>query len=132
MHRKPCCLINQNLLSLGVFIFHFSYRESAQKVSRMYHDKPMTCHEKAVFWVEYVLQHGGRHLWPASTKLHFLQYFLIDVIDVFLMVALLVLGSVALTARLLWRMGKKMYYGREGWAKLSLKAVHSKRKMKYE
>uniref|UniRef100_A0A1B6KXH0 UDP-glucuronosyltransferase n=1 Tax=Graphocephala atropunctata TaxID=36148 RepID=A0A1B6KXH0_9HEMI len=44
-----------------------SYKENARRVSRIVRDQPMSPADAAVYWVEYVLRHGGApHLKPAS------------------------------------------------------------------
>ncbi|KAG8251387.1 hypothetical protein J6590_080987 [Homalodisca vitripennis] len=45
----------------------FSYQENAKRVSSIVRDQPMSPADTVVFWVEYVLRHGGApHLKPAS------------------------------------------------------------------
>jgi glucuronosyltransferase len=58
-----------------------SYRENAQRVSRIYRDQPLTPLEQAVFWTEYVIRHkGAPHMRSAALDLTWYQYFLLDVI----------------------------------------------------
>jgi glucuronosyltransferase len=61
-----------------------------KKLSAIYRDQPETPLERAVFWTEYVLRHGGEHLRSVSADLPWYQYFLIDVIAVLFVGATLV------------------------------------------
>ncbi|XP_046687659.1 UDP-glucuronosyltransferase 2A3-like [Homalodisca vitripennis] len=57
------------------------YKENAQRLSRIFHDRPMSSADSAVFWVEYVLRHGGaHHLRSAATQLSWYQLALLDVL----------------------------------------------------
>jgi glucuronosyltransferase len=53
-----------------------------KKLSAIYRDQPETPLKRAVFWTEYVLQHGGASLRSVSADLPWYQYFLLDVIAV--------------------------------------------------
>ncbi|XP_046662699.1 UDP-glycosyltransferase UGT5-like [Homalodisca vitripennis] len=57
-----------------------SFRENAKRVSRIVRDQPMSPADTAVYWVEYVLRHGGApQLKPFSLSLKWYQLFLLDV-----------------------------------------------------
>nr|XP_006819886.1 PREDICTED: 2-hydroxyacylsphingosine 1-beta-galactosyltransferase-like [Saccoglossus kowalevskii] len=66
-----------------------SYKENAKKISAIHKDKPMSAGDTAVFWIEYVIKHGGQHLRAEAFNLSFIEYFLID-IAVFLIVVIAV------------------------------------------
>lgn len=52
---------------------------------RVFHDRPMTPQQTVVYWTEYVIRHGGApHLKTAAKHLYWFQYYLLDVIGVFL------------------------------------------------
>ncbi|GLH05009.1 UDP-glucuronosyltransferase, partial [Gryllus bimaculatus] len=71
------------------------YRENAKRLSSIITDQPQKPLEKAVFWVEYAIRHGGApHLRSAALKLNPLQYYFLDVIAV---LALIVLAVIVLT-----------------------------------
>ncbi|KDR22768.1 UDP-glucuronosyltransferase 2C1 [Zootermopsis nevadensis] len=58
-----------------------TYRENAQRLSRIYRDQPLTPLDQAVFWTEYVIRHkGAPHMRSASLDLAWYQYFLIAVL----------------------------------------------------
>ncbi|PSN52144.1 hypothetical protein C0J52_06460 [Blattella germanica] len=60
-----------------------SYRNNMEKLSSISKDQPQDSIEKAVWWTEYVLRHGGaRHLRSAAVDLNWYQYLLLDVMSV--------------------------------------------------
>jgi glucuronosyltransferase len=60
-----------------------SYREIAQRLSRIFRDQPFTPLEQSVYWTEYVIQHkGAPHLRSTVLDLAWYKYFLLDVIAV--------------------------------------------------
>ncbi|KAG8332804.1 UDP-glucuronosyltransferase 1-1 [Homalodisca vitripennis] len=57
------------------------YKENAQRLSRIFRDRPISPADSAVFWVEYVLRHkGAHHLRSAATQLSWYQLALLDVL----------------------------------------------------
>ena len=74
--------------------YYFSYRRNAQKLSRLFRDRPQTPLETAVFWTEYVIRHGGApHMRSAELDLTWYQYLLLDVIAVIVLSTAIVLGT---------------------------------------
>lgn len=50
-----------------------------QQLSKRYRDQPQSPLERAVFWVEYVLRHGGaEHLRIAARDMSFIQLYFLD------------------------------------------------------
>lgn len=73
------------------FPMMLSYKSNMQRLSALHRDQPMAPLSTAVFWVEFVMRHGGaRHLRLASHDLNWFQYHSIDT-GVTLLVALLVI-----------------------------------------
>lgn len=65
------------------------YKENALKKSKIFRDRPLDILENTVFWVEYVLRHNGaHHLRPAALDLAWYQNWLIDVIALFVAMAI--------------------------------------------
>ncbi|KAK7863669.1 hypothetical protein R5R35_006195 [Gryllus longicercus] len=92
--------INEILLSS-------SYRETAQKLSRIFQDDPQKPLDRAVFWTEYAIRHkGAPHLHSAALNLNFFQYFFLDVIAV---ISLLLLASITLLVFLSKMLLKKLF-----------------------
>jgi len=63
-----------------IFIVYFRYKENSKirsEIFKDYHQRPM---DRAIYWVEYVLRHGGaNHLTSSSVVLSYSQYFLVDI-----------------------------------------------------
>lgn len=63
-------------------------RKTLKKMSAIFHDRPMSALDKAVYWVEYVLNHKGtHHLHSAAIELTWYQYYLLDVITLLTSIA---------------------------------------------
>uniref|UniRef100_UPI00398ED3CE UDP-glucuronosyltransferase 2A1-like n=1 Tax=Pristiophorus japonicus TaxID=55135 RepID=UPI00398ED3CE len=75
-------LSKQDLIdALNTVINDPRYKENAMKLSEIQHDQPMSSLERAVFWIEFVMRHGGaKHLRPAAHSLTWYQYHCLDVI----------------------------------------------------
>uniref|UniRef100_A0A182PQN2 UDP-glucuronosyltransferase n=1 Tax=Anopheles epiroticus TaxID=199890 RepID=A0A182PQN2_9DIPT len=72
-----------------------AYSERAQLISARYRDQPLGPAKTAVYWVEYVLRHGGApQLQSPSVRLSFVEYNLLDVYAVMGAIALSVLFGV--------------------------------------
>ncbi|XP_066285747.1 UDP-glucuronosyltransferase 2C1-like [Branchiostoma lanceolatum] len=72
-----------------------SYRETAARLSRLHRDQPQPPMERAVWWIEHVIKHGGLpHLRARAVELPWYQYYLLDVAAFLLAVCLAVLGTV--------------------------------------
>nr|CAD7263094.1 unnamed protein product [Timema shepardi] len=70
------------------------YRENAKLRSKLFHDRPTTAMETAVFWTEYVARHkGAPHMRSAALDLYWFQYHLLDVIVVLLLVVTAALST---------------------------------------
>ena len=90
-----------------------SYSEKAHERSMIMKDQETTPLNRAIYWTEYVIRHGGaEHLKSNATRLSFTQYYLIDVIVVLLVsliLALLVMFySLKATFRGIKSVGKSM------------------------
>ena len=76
-----------------------SYAENAKRMSKVFRDQLDNPLERAVFWTEYVIRHGGAaHLRSAARDLGFLAYHSIDVMATLatgLLMALYVLFGIA-------------------------------------
>ena len=56
-----------------------SYTENIQKMSKIFHSNPMRPKERAIFWIEHVMQHGGAHLHSIALDLPWYQYLMLDI-----------------------------------------------------
>ncbi|XP_051875993.1 UDP-glucuronosyltransferase 2A1-like isoform X3 [Pristis pectinata] len=67
--------------ALNTVINDTRYKENVMKLSRIQHDQPMSSLERSVFWIEFVMRHGGaKHLRPAAHNLSWYQYHCLDVL----------------------------------------------------
>ena len=79
----------------------FSFRETAQRISRLMQDRPRSPIQEAGDWIEYALRHESlAHLRPYSSQLAWYQYFLVDVAVFLVLVVLLVIMVIKYTVRL--------------------------------
>ncbi|KAF5282447.1 hypothetical protein FQA39_LY17562 [Lamprigera yunnana] len=64
-----------------------TYKKRAKKLTELARDQPMTGLEKAIWWTEYVIRHNGaKHLRSPLKNIPDYQYYLIDVMAVFIAV----------------------------------------------
>ncbi|XP_063220952.1 UDP-glycosyltransferase UGT5-like [Bacillus rossius redtenbacheri] len=80
--------INKNtvMTALKTVLENSSYAENAKRISRILRDGPMSPLDTAMFWIEYVVRHGGApHLRSAAADLAWYQYLLLDVAAVLLL-----------------------------------------------
>ncbi|XP_053453791.1 UDP-glucuronosyltransferase 2B17-like [Nycticebus coucang] len=69
------------LSALKTIINDPTYKENAVRLSRIHHDQLMKPLDRAVFWIEFVMRHGGaKHLRAAVYDLTWVQYHSLDVI----------------------------------------------------
>ncbi|KAG8274418.1 UDP-glucuronosyltransferase 1-1 [Homalodisca vitripennis] len=65
------------------------YKDNMARLSHLYRDQPNSPADRLVFWVEYLLRHGGApHLRPASALLPWYQLYLIDILVLLVATAL--------------------------------------------
>ncbi|KYB26371.1 Ecdysteroid UDP-glucosyltransferase-like Protein [Tribolium castaneum] len=61
------------------------YREKARQLKDLFSDQPMTGLEKSIWWIEYVIRYNGaRHLRSSAADMSLIEYFLLDVLALFL------------------------------------------------
>ncbi|KAF2883590.1 hypothetical protein ILUMI_22585 [Ignelater luminosus] len=66
-------------------LYNSSYRIKAKQLSKIYRDRPMNPSDTAAYWVEYVVRHdGARHLRTRGADLIWFEYYLVDVVLVFI------------------------------------------------
>ncbi|XP_078603920.1 UDP-glucuronosyltransferase 2C1-like [Branchiostoma floridae x Branchiostoma japonicum] len=71
-----------------------SYRETAARLSHLHRDQPQSPMERAVWWIEHVIKHGGLpHLRARAVELPWYQYYLLDVAAFLLGICSAVLGT---------------------------------------
>lgn len=53
-------------------------QKNAKVLSELWNDRPMSAMDTAIYWIEYIARHGGKHLHPSSVDLPFYRYFMLD------------------------------------------------------
>ncbi|KAF3424245.1 hypothetical protein E2986_12283 [Frieseomelitta varia] len=71
------------------------YRNTAQKLSQKFRDRPLSAEDTAVYWTEYIIRHGENALRSPAMNLTWWQIELLDVYAFFLIAALAVLYLIA-------------------------------------
>ncbi|XP_035468040.1 UDP-glucuronosyltransferase 1-2 [Scophthalmus maximus] len=86
----------QNFLETIQEVLHNpSYRNNMKRLSDLHRDKPMHPLETGLFWIEFVMRHGGAsHLRTESYKMPWYAYFSLDVIGFLLAILLLLTATV--------------------------------------
>ncbi|XP_055531724.1 UDP-glycosyltransferase UGT5-like [Wyeomyia smithii] len=81
-----------------------SYARNAKLVSDRLRDQPMTPRQTVVYWVEYVLRHGGApQLRSPAMELSYLQYKSLDVYAVMLLLLVVIVATNVFLAKKLYR-----------------------------
>lgn len=63
------------------FITYSRYTEGAARVEKLLHDKPTDGLRRAVWWIEYVIRHGGApHLRSPALDISWCSYLMLDVL----------------------------------------------------
>ncbi|XP_034826578.2 UDP-glucosyltransferase 2-like [Maniola hyperantus] len=70
-----------------------SYRKNLVKLRQLMHDQPESPLQRAMWWVEYVMRHGGaKHLRPPSANISYVQYFEMKVLCILLLSVIIILA----------------------------------------
>ncbi|XP_046972677.1 UDP-glucosyltransferase 2-like [Vanessa cardui] len=77
-----------------------SYRNNIIKLRSIMRDQPYTPLQRAVWWTEYVLRHGGEHLRSAAAGMHWAEYYELDLVVITLCVTLLFIIIVSCLIRI--------------------------------
>ncbi|XP_066509393.1 UDP-glucuronosyltransferase 2A1-like isoform X1 [Hoplias malabaricus] len=81
-----------------------SYKDSALRLSRIHHDRPVKALDEAVFWIEYVMRNkGARHLRVAAHNLTWYQYLCLDVLFFLISVTTLIFVIIMKSCSLCYR-----------------------------
>ena len=64
-----------------------TYKTNIKKCSRIVRSMP-SAHERFVFWVNHILEFGGKHLRPPSLDMPFYQVYMLDIIAFYLFIGL--------------------------------------------
>ncbi|XP_055313328.1 UDP-glucosyltransferase 2-like [Sitodiplosis mosellana] len=81
--------LNKTIFSESIheILTNSTYRESVQKLSQLFRDRPMSPLQTAVYWIEYVIRYdGAKHMQSSAVHLNFIQKNSLDVIFLFVVV----------------------------------------------
>ncbi|XP_017479994.1 PREDICTED: UDP-glucuronosyltransferase 2B15-like, partial [Rhagoletis zephyria] len=85
-------------------LFNATYRDTAQKCSRIFRDRPVGPRETLLYWIDYVIRHNGaRHLRTAGMDLKWYQFYLLDVAALVMAAVAGAVGASVLSMRWLLR-----------------------------
>ncbi|XP_010776938.1 UDP-glucuronosyltransferase 2A1-like [Notothenia coriiceps] len=91
-----------------------SYKENAMRLSSIFHDRPMSPRDEAVFWIEFTMRNkGAKHLRVQAHELTWYQYHSLDVLALLLAIALFLILLFIKTCSFCFR----RCYGRKGKTK---------------
>lgn len=83
-----------------------SYLENIQRGSAIFKDRPQTPQERAVWWVEHVLRHGGKHLHSFALDMPWYEYLMLDMLLVLVILPVVVATSL-LTCCAVWLLSQR-------------------------
>jgi len=67
-----------------------TYRSNIRKLSQISRDQPMTCTEKAGFWIDHVIKYGSDHLRSSALNQSIFEFLMFDVILVILLIIIVI------------------------------------------
>ncbi|XP_063618858.1 UDP-glucosyltransferase 2-like isoform X1 [Cydia splendana] len=73
-----------------------TYRENVVRLRSLMADQPMSPLERAVWWTEHVLRHGGRHLRAPAANMSWREYYELDLVLAILSIATAAIVAVSL------------------------------------
>ncbi|CAH0697337.1 unnamed protein product [Spodoptera exigua] len=80
-----------------------SYRRNVKKLGELMTDEPMTPLERAVWWTEHVLRHGGaRHLRGPAANMSWAEYYELDLVLTLLLALVIAIATIVLIAKYLY------------------------------
>lgn len=81
--------VDQMVRGINGLIANTSYRDNIRKASGVFRAAQMAPQDKATWWIEHVIQHGGSHLRSYSLDMPWYQFLMLDVLVFVLLVAIL-------------------------------------------
>ncbi|XP_047519265.1 UDP-glycosyltransferase UGT5-like isoform X1 [Pieris napi] len=92
--------------AIGTVINDKSYKENIIRLNRLMNDQSQSALERAVWWTEYVLRHGGaKHLRAAGANISYFEYyeieFLLKLVSLVFLIAAIILYSIYTVYRII-------------------------------
>ena len=85
-----------------------TFRGNIGKASAIYHDSQQNPRQKAAYWIDHVIKHGGSHLSHTGLDMPWYAYLMLDVISVFLFGCILCLTVLYLATCFIWQLLNKL------------------------
>jgi UDP:flavonoid glycosyltransferase YjiC (YdhE family) len=79
------------------------YSDATKRASEVLRSEPMNAREKAAFWIEHVIKHGGGHLRSRALDMPFYQFLMLDILALIAAVMLLSACLFTITVKLIWK-----------------------------
>ena len=90
----------------------YSYRRNMERFRSIIQDTPQSPLERAVWWTEYVLRHGGaKHLRSPSANISWSDYLELELILTFLAAVLIAITLTVLSLRAIFKTVLRNYLG---------------------
>ncbi|XP_030852175.1 UDP-glucuronosyltransferase 2C1 isoform X3 [Strongylocentrotus purpuratus] len=99
--------------TLNAVIHEKHYKETVKRMSAIFHDRPMRPVEKAAFWIEHVIKHGGEYMRSPIHDLTWYQYYLLDVVAFLLLVLVVVIVFIVYSCKFAFRCCKRVLVGKK-------------------
>ncbi|XP_013184515.1 UDP-glucosyltransferase 2 [Amyelois transitella] len=88
------------VIAVETVIKNDSFKKNMERVRTIWYDQPQKPIERALWWTEYVLRHGGgRHLRAATANVTWREYWMIDVLAFLLVIFILAVFILVITVR---------------------------------
>lgn len=87
--------------ALGELLDNPSYKQQAEKRARLFHDRPLSALDEAVYWVEFVLKNGNV-LQSTASSLPFYSFYCLDVAAIFLTILIVAYLLIAKAIKVLF------------------------------
>ena len=95
LNFKPAELVNQ----INLFFSTNTYRTNIKKASGIFKSRQMNPRQKAVYWIEHVLEFGGKHLRSHALDMPWYQYLMLDIAALLLAGLLLVFVVICISVQ---------------------------------
>ena len=95
---------NELVQKVNHLISNHTYRATIKKASQIYRDSQQNPRQKAAYWIDHVMKHGGSHLSHTGLEMPWYAYLMLDIIGAFVLGLVSCLTVLALGTILLWKM----------------------------
>ena len=85
--------------NIDLMLNNDSFQIAVTKDSRIFRSRAMTPRQTAVYWIEHVLEFGGKHLRSHGLDLPWYQYVMLDIAALFIVVLSLVMTVIVLVVK---------------------------------